>query len=364
MQSGAAVARRSSSVRYIIVRGMYRTRRCVRSAASHRKRTWPERWSKCVSKSHPRRGWWDVIEADAVGWETSVDLLAFLRSAMETRGRCALRRLSNCLGSGRFHHDARGPSRTCSISRAMRAVATKGIYPAQARAFMQEARHVQFENARPPHSPLARAYFREREPTPGAHGDALGCPSGLLSESQPNDSVHIAPGAMAAVVEVLREAGVLTDEPRGLLRSAEGGPSPALSRDVCRHAREYRGTGVSRNVDRVRVLDPGPPFAPQKRRTRRGDRNLGLESGRLGTVVSLSPPFQGAYVLHATFDVCPRSADCGDSLAPVRTTATFRSPAGCAVNWCGAFRRHARRAACLEVLSSAAPWGRMVALTD
>src|SRR5712691_1174223 len=87
------------------------------------------------------------------------------------------------------------------------------VTPAQARAFMQEARHVQLKDARPPDSPLARAYFRGLEPTPGAHGDALGRPSGLLSESPPNDSVDIAPAAMTEVVEVLRDAGVLTEEP-------------------------------------------------------------------------------------------------------------------------------------------------------
>jgi hypothetical protein len=172
-----------------------------------------------------------VIEARRTStWETIVDLLAFLQTEhpeyfQRLMGSCV--RLSNGPREPDGFHtlleDSEQDMFDLACDREARREQQGYVTPAQGRAFMQAARHVQLDSARPPHSPLARAHFRGLEPTPGAHGDALPGRSGLLSESSPDDSVAVAPGAMAEVVEVLREAGVLTEEPRALLRSAEDG---------------------------------------------------------------------------------------------------------------------------------------------
>ncbi len=167
-----------------------------------------------------------VIEARRTSaWETIVDLLSFLQAEHSEYFERLMRRCVRLSNGPReadgFHtllEDSEQDMFDLACDREARREQQGYVTPAQARAFMQEARHVRLENARPPHSPLARAYFRGLEPTPAAPGDALGRPSRRLSESQPNDS---APAAMAEVVEVLREAGVLTEEPHGLLRSAE-----------------------------------------------------------------------------------------------------------------------------------------------
>ena len=155
------------------------------------------------------------------------------------------------------------------------------ITPAQARAFMQAARHVQLENARPPQSPLARAYFRGLEPTTGAHGHALGRPSGLLPESQPSDSSNIAPAAMAEVVEVLRDAGALTEEPRGLLRSTEDEASRlALIQDyVASHPASMEELAYLANAIIAGCSIQARPFAPQEASNAAvAICNLGLEA--------------------------------------------------------------------------------------
>ena len=165
-------------------------------------------------------------------WETIVHLLAFLQAEHSEYFQRLMRRCVRLSHGPReadgFHALLEAPEQDMfdlASDREARREQQGYATAAQARAFMQAARHVRFEDARPPHSPLARAYFRGIDPTPGAHGDALGRPSGLLSDSQPDDGVGSAPAAMAEAMEVLRDAGVLTEEPRGLLRSAESDAS-------------------------------------------------------------------------------------------------------------------------------------------
>jgi hypothetical protein len=101
--------------------------------------------------------------------------------------------------------------------------------PAQARAFLQMSRELRFgSDAMPPANPLARAYFRAIDENRAADAhSALGA-SGLLAagpEAQPasEDSAE----AVAAVFEVLLDAGILAQPPRVLLSGSEG-PAPRL----------------------------------------------------------------------------------------------------------------------------------------
>jgi hypothetical protein len=99
------------------------------------------------------------------------------------------------------------------------------VTPAQARAFLQMSRQLQIgHDAAPPENPVARAYFRAIEWTTAP--DTVGRSSRLLSASGTPPVPEDAPGAVAAVLAVLRDAGVLTEQPRALL----GGPQGHLSR--------------------------------------------------------------------------------------------------------------------------------------
>jgi uncharacterized protein DUF6178 len=104
------------------------------------------------------------------------------------------------------------------------------LAPAEARAFLHSAQRIQLgDAAAPPANPLARAYFREIEPIAPAEADAGGN-AGLLpaaSESEPADLAD----RVASIVDVLRDAGVLTPPPRALLGGpSEDGKAPTLTR--------------------------------------------------------------------------------------------------------------------------------------
>jgi uncharacterized protein DUF6178 len=93
--------------------------------------------------------------------------------------------------------------------------------PAQACAFLQMSRQLRLgHEAMPPANPIARAYFRAIDETTAA--DALSTagllPAGSDAPAAPEDSAE----AVAAVVEVLREAGLLAQQPRALLGGSQG----------------------------------------------------------------------------------------------------------------------------------------------
>ena len=230
-----------------------------------------------------------VLEARRTSaWETIVDLLAFLQAEhseyFQRLIRGCVRLSSGPREADGFHslpEDSEQGMFDLACDREARREQQGYVTPAQGRAFMQEARHVQLEDARPPHSPLARAYFRGLEATPGAHGDALGRPSGLLSESRSDDSVHVAPDAIAEVVAVLREAGVLTEELRGLLPSAEDEASrPALIQDhVASHPASIEELAYLANAIVAGCSIQARPFAPQEASNAAvAICNLGLEA--------------------------------------------------------------------------------------
>jgi hypothetical protein len=95
------------------------------------------------------------------------------------------------------------------------------VTPAQARAFLQMSRQLRLgSDAQPSANPLARAYFRAIDERMGAdvHSE-----SGLLAAvSEVSPASEDTAEAVAAVFDVLLEAGVLEQAPRALLGGAEG----------------------------------------------------------------------------------------------------------------------------------------------
>jgi hypothetical protein len=102
------------------------------------------------------------------------------------------------------------------------------VTPAQARAFLQMSRQLLLgHDTTPPGSPVARAYFRAIEWTTAAdaNGGSSRLPAASGAPPAPEDSAD----AVAAVVDVLLEAGVLTQQPRALLDGPRG-HAPRLAR--------------------------------------------------------------------------------------------------------------------------------------
>jgi len=93
--------------------------------------------------------------------------------------------------------------------------------PAQACAFLQMSRQLRLGyGAMPPANPIARAYFRAIDETTAADAPSTAglLPAGSEAPTAPEDSAE----AVAAVVEVLREAGLLAQQPRALLGGSQG----------------------------------------------------------------------------------------------------------------------------------------------
>jgi hypothetical protein len=94
------------------------------------------------------------------------------------------------------------------------------VTPAQARAFLLAARGLQLTSATPPlPHPIARAYFRAIEHTPPGETIANRGSNLLPGVSGSPDVPPDDADAVAAVVDLLREAGVLPQEPRALLEA-------------------------------------------------------------------------------------------------------------------------------------------------
>ena len=100
--------------------------------------------------------------------------------------------------------------------------------PAQARAFLQMSRQVRpGSGTTPSANPIARAYFQGLEWTPEADTDGASrrLPAGPDAWSVAEGSAD----AIAAIVDVLRDAGILPQPPRALLDGPQGA-APRLAR--------------------------------------------------------------------------------------------------------------------------------------
>jgi hypothetical protein len=100
------------------------------------------------------------------------------------------------------------------------------VTPAQARAFLQMSRELRLgSDAAPPANPLARAYFRAIDETRAADANSSSSEPCLLAAGSeattdppiPEDSAE----AVAAIFEILSDAGILAQPPRALLGGSE-----------------------------------------------------------------------------------------------------------------------------------------------
>ena len=230
-----------------------------------------------------------VIEARRTSaWETIVDLLAFLQAEQPEHFEHLMRscvRLSNRTREEDGFHTLLDEDEQemfdLACDREARREQHGYVTPAQALAFMQAARHVNLGHPGPPDSPLARAYFRELATSRGAPADAFGRAPGLVSASQSDDGEPVAPAAMAEAMEVLREAGVLPEQPRGLLGSAEADASRlALVQDyVASRPESLEELAYLSNVVIAGCSIQARPFTPEEASNAAAAVcNLGLEA--------------------------------------------------------------------------------------
>src|SRR5215831_472507 len=165
-------------------------------------------------------------------WDTIVDLLATLESDYSDyfhRVMRGCRHLSNegfeLDGLHDLLDDRAQDLFDLGLDREHRREQRGFVTPAQARAFLHDARCLQLKQATPPvASPIVRAYFRavERTPPPDPASEAV---SGFLpAASQSSDTHDDAQAAVGAVVDLLRDAGVLNEQPRPLLPEAREKP--------------------------------------------------------------------------------------------------------------------------------------------
>ena len=112
------------------------------------------------------------------------------------------------------------------------------ITPAQARAFLQMSRHVRLsQDAAPPPDPVVRAYFRglevpavmEESPERKhliAHSSASAAEAKASIPDQAPFDQPDSTAALATVVDLLRDAGLIDQQPRALLHAPDAQASP------------------------------------------------------------------------------------------------------------------------------------------
>jgi hypothetical protein len=186
-------------------------------------------------------GGYRVVARRTASWDAIVDVLVSLDAEHHDyfhRVMRGCRSLSNSRPEVDGLHDLL-PAREqvmfdVALDRERRREKRGYVTPAQARAFLQMSRQLRLgEDATPPGNPVARAYFRALEWTTATDADSgvSRLPAASGAAPAPEDSS----GAVAAVVDVLLQAGVLDAldtfprQPRALLGGPRG-QAPRLAR--------------------------------------------------------------------------------------------------------------------------------------
>jgi hypothetical protein len=158
------------------------------------------------------------------GWDVIVALLVYLqeeRPATFDRLMRGCVRLSDGAREADGFHDLLGDDQQqlfdVASERAGRREAAGYLSPADARAFLQGARRLSTDSPPPPDNADVRAYFRAIAPDPAAPDPAV--PNQAPPETpSPTASVNaeVADGSLAAMIDLLADAGVIATEPRRL----------------------------------------------------------------------------------------------------------------------------------------------------
>ena len=184
-------------------------------------------------------------------WETIVELLLFLDAEDPeyfNRLMSGCRRLSDSGVELDGLHDLPGGREQEMFDLASERDARREkrgyVQPAQARAFLHDARRLRLTDDSPPSpNPVTRAYFRGIEWKPD------------VDERAQPDSVASDATETAAVVDVLRDAGVLTPPPRALLEAPSGHASPFMHiQTQMRVASEIDAVAYARRCDEFSYL--------------------------------------------------------------------------------------------------------------
>jgi hypothetical protein len=171
----------------------------------------------------------EATRSDA--WDTIVDLLATLESNHPDYFHRVMRGCRHLSNEG-FEQDGLDDLLDdraqdlfdLGLDREHRREQRGFVTPAQARAFLHDARRVHLQQPTPPPSnPIVRAYFRAIAETP-ATDPAAAAVNELPPASSGSSNTAEAAQAVGAVIELLRDAGVLNDQPRALLPAAPDGP--------------------------------------------------------------------------------------------------------------------------------------------
>jgi hypothetical protein len=110
------------------------------------------------------------------------------------------------------------------LDREARGDAQGYVTPAQARAFLQMSRRIDRRRpSAPPRDPVTAAYFRDAETQSTTATD-------VESSTPLGDAHERSPEAIAAIVELLQDAGVIPGPARALLEATEHAATPRLAR--------------------------------------------------------------------------------------------------------------------------------------
>ena len=193
-----------------------------------------------------------VVKATrASAWETIVELLVFFDAEHPeyfNRLMSGCRQLSNAGFEIDGLHDLLDEREQemfdLATDREARREKKGYVQPAQARAFLHDARRVRLADDSPPSpSLLARAYFRGVDWTPN------------VDDTAPADEVTTDGAETAAVIDVLRDAGVLLPQPRALLEAPSSDASPSERiRMHMRVASEIDAVAYARRCDEFSYL--------------------------------------------------------------------------------------------------------------
>lgn len=164
-------------------------------------------------------------------WDALVELLAFLGAERPEYFHRLMRR---CVGLSSGPREADGlhdllETREQDLfdlgtDREARRELQGYLTPAQSRAFLQDARGCRLDADQPPPSPVARAYFRAIESAERDDPHTTKGSAGALPASGDAEAGDLDAPAMAAVVEILQDSGLLV-QPRALLHAPDAAPS-------------------------------------------------------------------------------------------------------------------------------------------